>query len=96
MAHYDFWQVQDKVPASVIQAFTSTCSREDCCVSFRMGETKCMSTSDHYDKRGNLIIEDRNSFRGEICCSECWRGATIDHKGNLTDEFTPTEETTND
>ncbi len=86
---YSFWQVQDKVPPNVIQGFTKTCSRDDCRVSFRMGETTLAGASDWYDKDGNFHIEDRNRFTGSVCCSKCWRGATVDNRGNILDEVTP-------
>lgn len=67
-----FWQVQDKVPAEYIRRFTDLCDREDCCVSFRMGETQLGGTSDYYDKNGNLHIHNRNNFVGDLCCKTCW------------------------
>lgn len=80
-----FYQVQDKVSPSLIKSFTEYCDRENCCVSFRMGETTLAGTSDYYDKEGNLIIENRNIFSGNICCKVCWRGGKIDSEGNYSE-----------
>jgi hypothetical protein len=84
---YGFWQVQDKVPASVIQHFTKNCKREDCCISYRVRETTLAGFSDWYDKQGNFHIEDRNRFTGTICCCKCWRSGLINSMGEMLEEY---------
>ena len=86
---WSFWLVQDKVPAGVIQAFTSTCAREDCCISYRTLQTTLAGKSDYYDKNGNLNISNNNTFTGGICCRSCWRGGVIDNNGNMIKEVGP-------
>jgi len=78
-----FWQVQDKVDKSTIQKFTSSCDRDDCCVSARMiSETTCMGISDHYYKQGRLIISDHNRHKVSMCCSKCWRHEVMNNYEN--------------
>lgn len=84
---YGFWQMQDNVPKEVIQAFTKTCKRDDCCVSYRVQETTLAGVSDWYDKQGNHHIEDRNRFTGTMCCRTCWRSGLINHNGEMLEEY---------
>lgn len=88
---YPYWQMQDNVPASVIQGFTKTCEREDCRVSFRMGESTLGGVQNWYDKQGNHIIEDRNRFTGTVCCGKCWRSGVINDDGEMLEEYPGTE-----
>lgn len=75
-----FWQVQDKVDQSTIQKFTSSCERDDCCVSARIvSEQTCMAVSDYYDKQGRLVIDDCNTYKVSMCCSKCWRHEVMDN-----------------
>lgn len=92
---YPYWQMQDNVPASVIQGFTKTCKHEDfdaCRVSFRMGESTLAGVANWYDRQGNHIIQDNNRFTGTICCSKCWRSGVIDNNGNMLEEYPGVDE----
>lgn len=67
-----FCQVSDKLPKNVITACTDSCDKDNCCLSARIGTTTCAGVSEYYDKNGELIIRNTNSFDVSICCKTCW------------------------
>jgi hypothetical protein len=68
----------DRVPSEVITSITKNCDRDDCCLSIRIGETTCVSTSDYYDKQGILRIHNNNSFNAKSTCKNCWKSWSIE------------------
>jgi hypothetical protein len=82
-----FWQVSDKVPVSVIKTVTDKCIRDDCCISARVQMTTCAGVSDHYNKDGILIINDRNRFNAYLCCISCKHGWNVRSNGEIVEEL---------
>lgn len=78
-----FYQVSDKVSPKVVSDVTSSCERNDCQLSVKLGETTSMSTSEYYDKQGVLHIRNPNRFIAELCCKKCWKNWKVDENGNV-------------
>lgn len=68
-----YWQVSDKTPKEIIQAFTEGCERDDCHVSAKYAGGTLLATSSWYDKEGQLQIRDDNTMECYLCCGKCWK-----------------------